>query len=154
GATAFTDVEVGVSVCQRGVFASAVSQALVARWVDASNWLEAVIDGAAHEFRLAVIVAGVRTTLKAQAFTPDVVTPGVYGLRIVCFASGRVIASLLDSNGGTLQALDTFHSSLAPGGALASGKPGFRDANASAGASTRSYDNFYVASPSQEPIAL
>jgi hypothetical protein len=155
GATNFTDTEVGVD-CQVGVSAFTWNVTLrasaIARWVDASNRLTATFQGSS--LILQATVAGVVVSSNSVAGVGS--RAGVwYTLRIVAFASGVAIATLVERSSGAILATTRIqHTSLATGGALATGKPGFADQNTSSLTSTRYYDNFYAATPAAEPVAI
>lgn len=150
GATNYTDVEVGVDTYAT-VRAGGVYSGAVARWVDSSNYLYAGITSTNYLFVQAVVAAA----SVANGFVfPGVASAVWHTIRLVAFASGRAIVMLLDSGGGIIDTTEIQHSSLATGGALATGKPGFFDANLAATASTRYYDNFYVATPTAEPVVV
>jgi hypothetical protein len=126
---------------------------VVARWVDASNylsatWMDFVGDGT---FRLGVTITGSLVAAQTVAVRPAI--NAWYTLRVIAFASGTAIGMMLDSAGGILASLRLSHASLVTGGTLDDGKPGFYDYNSVASAKTRYFDNFYVATPPAEPIA-
>jgi hypothetical protein len=78
-----------------------------------------------------------------------------YSLRLVVFVSGLGIAQLLSSNEAVVTSAMFNDSSLATGGTLQTGKPGFRDESTSTTpVITRYYDNFYVATPAAEPVVV
>lgn len=148
GSTNYTDQEVGVDV---EVTAGLAEPWLLARYVDASNFMAADLRYSNPAWRVFVYVAGVTTVLGeiplTLAYTP-------YRMRLVVLSTGRLVATLLSAAGTTVAEIRAYHSSLATGGALASGKPGFADQNGNSAASTRYYDNFYAATPPTQPIVV
>lgn len=149
GSSTFTDMETGVRIYLSAVGASEWQGAAVARWVDSSNWAEAVLDPSTNKFSIAVIIAGTRTTLASATVSTWAVW---YQVRLACFVSGRIFGLLQDANGNTIKTLSGFHTSLATSGTLASGKPGFRDSTTGGGVA-RYYDNFYEATPNPADAA-
>lgn len=156
GSTDYTNVETQVTVWRSG---GSPEMRVIARYVDASNHLAATLVVGDPSFRLSMTVAGVTTVLAES----DVATIGgigagsttaFYRIRLLAYASGTVIATLLDVNGAVLAQLFGRHASLATGGALATGKPGFADYNPLSTGSPRYYDDFYAATPAAEAIAL
>jgi hypothetical protein len=121
-----------------GASAGALSQGLVARYVDSTHFVAAVIVSASPTPAIYVIRqngAGSPTTLyfgAAPLYPADLAFAIDANGNYVVYSNGAAIAS-------------GYHSSLATGGALASGKVGIVDAYTSATAYTRSYDNFYAA---------
>lgn len=151
GATNYTNVEVGVQtlyVTQAGL---TFTQAVVARWVDASNYVEMSISSPgtanASTVQVAKVVAGARTVLASTTFT---YTTAVI-LRIVVLAGGVVVGTVLSQTGATIASLSSSDTTLTTGGTLATGKPGIRDFSAGGGAPVRTYDNFYAAIPPVDP---
>ena len=147
GTTNYTNVEAGVSVysTRNDVGASA---AAIARWTDSSNYLRGSIDNWG-QLRLAMLVGGVTWILTEVPIAVNAFA--WYQLRLVAFAGGFAVLSLLNESGITLAEVSAWDSVLATGGTLATGKPGFADSNAAI-ANTRYYDNFYVATPAGEGI--
>lgn len=150
GATSYTDVEVGLDMLASPRVVG-LTTSVIARWVDSSNYVHAGITGL-DVFYVSSTVAG--AVVANRSVTLGIASITWHEVRLLAFASGRAIALLLDSAGGVLATTEIQHSSIATGGALATGKPGFRDTNAVSTASGRYYDNFYVATPAAEPIAV
>jgi len=149
GSTNYTNVEVA-SWIQR--HAALSTMGVVARFVDINNLLVAYNNGGST-FVLRQIVAGTVTTLGIV----NISTPAFAWLeiRLVAFASGRILAVLKYGNGGDIAMIEATSTAVATGGALATGKPGIMDQALSATApGSRYYDNFYVATPSAEPVAI
>ncbi len=161
GATAYTDSEVAVLIQTQATTTTA--QGLIARWVDASNHLRGYIYQEKNTttgiigtyLRLVQVVAGVATTLvSAVVPTLPLSTSGAV-LRLIVYASGTAILQAVDTfQTATLGLAVSSSSALATGGTLASGKPGIYDYNPSAVAASRFYDNFTLATPVAEPIAI
>jgi hypothetical protein len=123
---------------------------VIARWVDASNHVAVIVNGA-EGWSVQKVVAGTTTTLTSGTFSPVAAT--WYEMRVVIHASGAGYAWLLDSNGAAIQSCGFSDAVLATGGTLDDGKPGIVDSNTSSDAITRHYDNFYAATPAAEPMA-
>lgn len=151
GATSYTDVEVGIKTLASTRAVTGLVTAVIARWVDSSNYLYAGISGT-NTFLIVSTVAG--AVVSSRTVTVSVDSQAWYEIRLVAFTSGRAVALLLDGSGGILGTTEIQHSSIATGGALATGKPGFRDINPIATATSRYYDDFYVSTPTAEPIAV
>lgn len=153
GATSFTDVDVGATIRVAG---NTIRAGLVARWVDASNFLSCYLRrnqfDSGGAFTLVKVVAGVETVLGTVAINVATLTP--YKMRIVCYASGQVIATLVDSGGAEIASLSASDAVLATAGALQTGKPGIADRASASTAFARYYDDFYVATPPAEQVAI
>lgn len=157
GTTAYTDTAVAVSIFYNGTLSGDFEQAVVARWVDSSNYLRLVMPmGAAFVAsppRLEQVVAGVATTLSTAAAALPVST--TYRLALLAYASGGVIGLVMTSDGRILQLLTASSTAVATGGALASGKPGIRDRSTSAVSSpSRPYTAFTASAPAPELVVL
>lgn len=152
GSTTYIDTEVGADVYTDVDGAvEPVSMAVTARWVDANNYVSLGLENTL--LNLAIIVAG----SPLVSIASDIGGPANnwYQLRLVVYASGRAHGTLLNAAGAELGTLSATHSSLATGGALDDGKVGLADANTGTIVGiTRYYDNFYVATPTADPIAL
>jgi hypothetical protein len=149
GSTNYIDSEVGLSHYR--TLAYYYDSAVIARWVDSSNYLRFKLGIFGIDLR--ALVAGSVVASSTASFMPQAAT--WYGLRVVVFASGTAFGTLLDATGSPIQTLRIQHSSLATGGALATGKPGFSDQSILGGlANSRYYDNFYGATPAAEPLVL
>lgn len=154
GSTNYTNTEVGVN-WRAGTaygFDTAVYKGVIARWVDSSNYLVArVLTNTA--FSVSAIVAG--AIVSTAEVTGLALTANTwYRLRVIAFTTGTAFADLLDASGAILRSLTIQHSSLATGGALATGKPGIFDQHNSVVPRSRLYDAFYASTPAVEPIAL
>lgn len=145
GATNYTNTEAGVQIREANIVASS-TQEVIARWVDSNNY--ARLSAAGSFLRLEVVVAGATTSLQVESQNRS--WSAAFQLRLVIFATGVAIGTLLDANGAVLKTLRGQHAALATGGVLATGKPGFADDGFNATA--RYYDNFYHATPAAEPI--
>lgn len=149
GTTSYTDVEVGVDVYNDSQ-GSGGECSCIARWTDASNHLAALLyfapTGSTPSAGLLLhkVVGGTSIRLGADLFP---IQPGTwYRIRIIVYASGRVIATVSSRNETVIARVENQHADLATGGTLATGKFGFRDASHSV-ASTRYFDTFYAAAP-------
>lgn len=157
GTTNFTDVIVQADVKAWGLpgLTAAMRQCVLARYVDASNWLVAGLT-TDHNNSVAYLV------VKNVAGTPTVLAQGPSGLkglnagyvitvRLSVDASGRWFLWLAnrDSDLGTpvISGVDPV---LATGGALATGKPGLYDEYTHTAVFSRTYDRFWVAVPSRD----
>lgn len=141
-----TDQEVGVDV---EVTAGLPETWLIARYVNATNFVAADLRYGNSAWRLFAYVGGVTTVLGEIPLTLSYTT---YKLRLIVRASGHLIATLMNAAGAPVSEIRAYHSSLATGGALVSGRPGIADQNTNSAPSTRYYDNFYAATPASEPI--
>jgi hypothetical protein len=167
GTAVFTDTEIASTTAissPREV--SSWDAGVIARWVDSSNYLAAYIrynDLASPavntgSFEVEQIVAGVTTSLASIPLINGTYGTANLKTRLIVYASGTFYAQLLAFNTGTeIVAAAGSSAALATGGALDDGKPGLLDRaiNTSAvTAATRYYDDFQVATPKPEPIAL
>ncbi len=152
GAAAATTQLVEISF-KRSNHDSGVYHGLYARWADASNWFKAQISSNATShlasLRLYYNVAGSVATLPGPQTFPELAINTWYRLSMLVTADGQVFVWLYQPGG---ERGDPIHqvqlSQLATGGALASGKPGFYDAQTSTAADrTRSYDDFLASTP-------
>lgn len=125
----------------------------IARYVDASNYLWAQLHWDTFWFVIYQSVAGTVTQLNAVN-VPGIAVNTVYQIRLIAYATGYVIAQLVSDNGTVLGQIGASSSAVVTGGALATGKPGIRDQNASATAATRIYGGLFAATPAAEPVAI
>lgn len=163
GSTNYTNTEVGIDVWRAGSVAFGGSkQGVIARWTDSSNHIMAglIQTGITPNTSWFVIYRFTTAGGGPVAIGPIVVLTGLttfgswYRIRLIIFASGRAIATLMDTDNNQIAEVIGYDSNLATGGTLATGKPGFTDYAGSASASTRYYDNFYAATPAAEPMVL
>jgi hypothetical protein len=151
GATNFTDIEVGVDIRFTAAFLS-LGIGVFARWVDASNFVAFGNFVGADSPGIYVYVAG---ALSARYDFQTRISINTWArLRLVVYATGIARALLLDENDAIVEDGALSHSTLATGGTLATGRPGFIDTNGGATAVTRYYDNFYAATPTAEPVVM
>ena len=150
GTATFTDCEVGADVWS-GLVAR---QALIARWTDSSNYVRFRFSsftdfgvGFTLEVALEYVSSGTVTTVATEATTAG--SLGWFRLRLIAFASTRVIAWLLDANGNTLLEVDGF----LPSGTLTSGNAGIADEGLS-GSSARYYDDVTIGVPTSEQVII
>jgi hypothetical protein len=158
GATNYTNVDAVVKVRVTTTVAGGASsmwQGVIARWVDANNYLAAFLVRRAPggllpmtSFIVQKRVAGVETQLSRIDIEPGINLS--IGTRIVAYTTGRWVAQLLDHYDNLLAEDSGFDPVLATAGALATGKPGFLDLNGTADSIFREYDNFFVATPDPE----
>lgn len=156
GSTNYTDVQVDARV-RMSAIAFKAEQSLVVRWTDVNNHLRFTVpEGLTlRNAKLEQVVAGSVTVL-AQV-SPDGLrnSSTSYRMRMLAFASGRVIGQFLSDAGAVLFQLDAISSAVATGGTLATGKPGLMDLNWAAGGPANRYvTDFNVSTPAAEPIAI
>jgi hypothetical protein len=162
GSTNRTDTEVGVRAYATGwhqlTTGSGVSAGAIARYTNASNQLQAVVSAYTggiinlNKLLIQQTLGGSLTTLASTVYTPP--DAAWITVRLVVYASGRVLAWVLDANGAISAFCQGASADLATGGTLATGLQGFMDANPGSLHSTRYYDSFYVATPAAEPIVV
>lgn len=146
GSTSYTDQEVGVTV---DATAGIPEAWLIARYVDPTHFLLVGLQYGVQRLRVALVNGGtsqIATVPWARKYN------AAHQMRVIVYASGQLVASLLDANGANVTEIRSYHAALATGGALASGKPGFADQNSNSAASTRYYDDFYAGTPAPESI--
>jgi hypothetical protein len=163
GTTSFTNAEASVDFSiDTGVPAAAgssgvawVTQGVIARWVDANNFLSATVMRSSGYATIAPSV-----TLQIQAgstLIASVALPTSLALatriRLLVYTSGLAIAQLVDSASGVLLAQASGTSTLlATGGTLAAGRSGIIDTNFQySSPPSRHYDNFTAAVPDAFP---
>lgn len=151
GATNYTDIEVGCDV-QFSVFQSAIALLVAARWVDASNWVGYGMTTGSDTAGIYVYVAGALVARADGVAVTDVNTWA--RLRLIVYASGVAIGTLLDTNNSVIETVTLTSTVLATGGTLATGRPGFLDHSLEPSVITRYYDNFYMATPTPEPVVV
>ena len=157
GATNYTDIDVGVDVSVNGGLSASTAPegGVVARWVDASNFIRAKIAGSnitlTYSFVVETVIGGVTTTI---ATIPAPTFPA-WRTRLIIYANGRFRAELSGPGGALLRILEGINTALATGGTLATGKPGFFDRHTGTAAGLgRFYDNYAQGTPSTEPMAV
>jgi hypothetical protein len=151
GPTNYTDIEVGVDIRFTAELLS-VGLGAFARWVDVSNFVVFGNFVGADTPGIYVYVAG---AISARYDFQTVVAVNTWArLRLIVYATGVARAMLLDTNDAIIEEGALSSSVLATGGTLATGRPGFVDTNVGATAVTRYYDNFYMATPTAEPIVV
>jgi hypothetical protein len=164
GSTNYTDTEVSADIYVASGLSAVGSMSLgvIARWVDSSNYLRATwtvssqFGSYTHTLSLVSVIAGAATSL-ASATLPYVSSPSITPvnarLRLIVYATGRIIAQAL-AGSALIASTEAQTSSLATGGALDDGKPGLYDIHTSTATPDRYYDDFSVATPSAEPIVV
>lgn len=151
GSAALTDTDISIDY-----YASANTSVgfawggVIARYVDASNFLRAYITVGMANLLIVKRVAAGETSLVAIS-VPLIQPTTWYTVRVVVMSSGVGYATVSTTAGGLLLGrADFFDATLATGGALDDGKPGFFDFNTGTTAVTRYYDNFVAATPAAE----
>jgi hypothetical protein len=138
-----SDVLVGVDLKTSALGVGSNFFGVILRWVDASNHLQAVWQPF-NNGRVSMLktVAGVQTVIADQLGLP-VVASTFYSLVAYADYAGRW-ALFFDGQGETPTApiFSGQDTALATGGALATGRVGIVDANPTAFAATRNFDNF------------
>jgi hypothetical protein len=147
------DIKRNVAVPASG----ALFQAVIARWVNSTNYaLAYVFPGSSPNFAngttlnwLVNVNNQVSTNFVDVQDQPDVWRT----LKMIVDAAGRI--AIWYRPQGQVSGppdIDTAHSALATGGALASGTCGFYDANTGATSVTRNYDNFLAAALDMDAV--
>lgn len=158
-----TDTDVSVKLISGWIYpgvSTVGSGGVCARYSTLSNVLRATVDyinspGAYCNVTFALVrcVSGTWTDMaRTESFL--ITADAVYYVRLVVYATGRAIATLTDSSGGEVARLSAVHSTLATGGALASGIPGLIDYWPYVTGNTRYYDDFTVATPLPDPLVI
>jgi hypothetical protein len=157
GTTTFTDLVAQVDVKWSANVASTQWLGLVARYVDSSNYLTAIVLPQDNTTGIAVQknIAGAFTDLVYEL--PPGISPSVaqwYTVKIAADTNGNW-ALYFGERGAPLitPAFTGYDSVLATGGTLASGKTGILDGHTSSGASTRNFDNFQAWVPESRVVA-
>lgn len=150
GSTNYTNISVQTDLTRgtvSGTSSGLVYQGVFARYTDANNWLMVVMSTAyiagpsAYTVRLIKRVSGTTTTIATSTGT-------LYtGLRLIVDTNGRYAVWTNPTQPGSILLLQGSDTALATGGALATGKVGIYDADTTAIALTRSYDNFFAFVP-------
>jgi hypothetical protein len=150
GTTNYTNVEVQVTISGPTGLGGA-EQSAVARWTDANNHLRAMVS-AFETVEIQRVIGGTPVTIAGPISTGG--ASGTAMIRLIVFSTGRGIAQILNTSGAVLATLAFTDTSLATGGTLQTGKPGFADYHPASIQGTRHNDNFSVSTPAAEPIAL
>jgi hypothetical protein len=160
--SASTDTMVEVLIGRSGLPTTngdVVISGVKARYTNTTNYLRGVIRSERtlnkdlHYLQIAQIVAGTQTTLASSAFS---LLDTWYRLRLVVYATGRVMLQAMTSSGSAVVgSVEASSSVLATAGTLASGTNGLWDLAATTGtAVTRYYDDYLQATPMAEPIVI
>lgn len=149
GTSNYTDITNKARVQTTG--GGTLQMGVIARYVDSSNYAHAYINWATSALVLRVVVAGVATQLGSDV--QYLLGNAFYEVYLTIGANGRVIATLTDGATNPLQTISSFHSSLATGGALATGKVGLLDFGSTA-AGTRYYEWIFASTPPTEQVAI
>jgi hypothetical protein len=153
GATNYTDSQIDA---RARFILNNTEQALILRWVDASNFLRLKVNSATGVVTLEQVVAGTPTTLATPATgTLGTFTQLTFRFRLIAYASGLAIVTVTSDDGltsyGSAQAVST---ALATGGVLATGKPGIGSRSTSAVSSNHHWDDIAVTTPATEPMVI
>jgi hypothetical protein len=158
GSTNYTNIEVSVDVTSSrpvtisdGAGGNAwITQGVLARYVDSSNYLSAVVfrsSGYATTPPSVSLLVQTATVMIASVSLPASL-PLTTRVRLLVFASGVAVAQVLETSGAVIATCMGSSSLLATGGALATGTPGIIDTNYQfTTPPTRTYDNFVAATP-------
>jgi hypothetical protein len=153
GATSYTDTQIDVRSRIPSLTTGGLEQSVIARWTDANNHLRLIVpDPNGGSVRLEQVVASVVTVLATTTWYRASGTN--YRLRLIAFASGRVIGQVMSDSGGLLTELQVLSTVVATGGALQTGKPGLRDRSIGNMTANRYFTGFSVSTPTAEPIAI
>jgi hypothetical protein len=154
---ALTDTEVGTKMWVQNPagLANTNNQGVAARYVDTQNVLRAFFNQNTQTLSVNRLLAN---SGSAVSVSVPVVVPANWfpAIRLVVYASGRVIATLTDPGGAVIGIVDVPAGTwpeLATGGALASGKAGLYDQGVTS-SHGRYYGKFYAAIPSPEPVVV
>jgi hypothetical protein len=128
----------------------AIGYGVLARWVDASNFVVFGSLTGSDSPGIYIYVAGVSTA--RWDFTTMMADNAWSRLRFVVYPSGVATGYLLDTNNGVIETGSLTNTALATGGTLANGRPGILDWSNEPTVVTRYYDNFYFGVPAAEPI--
>jgi hypothetical protein len=151
GASNYTNTDITARI--RWTVAAGMTLSVVARWVDASNWLDLSFAPDTSVLTLNEVTSS-GSSLVFVNVSPAPVVNTYYRLRLTANADGSVIGVMTDDNGVQLAQVATTLSSAATGGALETGKPGIKDRNGSGTAATRYYDNVWVVASPPTDAAL
>lgn len=150
-----TDVQVSASTYVTAKTSGGQQQGVIARHVNATNYLTAVVEPAGDGFALDMVVAGATTRLGFASIL--ISNNSWYTVDLVAYASGQVGALLyagVGKNGAPIAGIFRQRSELATAGALAAGVVGLIDFAPSALAQIRYHDKLAASIPAAEEIAL
>jgi hypothetical protein len=147
GTTAYTDMQVGARIRFTST-AIGPTMAILARYVDSSNYIKLELVLSSSLFRIMTLVGGVAGTYSTTA--PSLSVDTYYRVSLAVYTSGVMIATLFSDSGSTLASVTASGVAVA----LASGKPGLLDKNGGVNACTRYYDNVSVTAPTSPDAAL
>lgn len=162
GATSYTDTHEFISIARSADYTgTAPNYGLIARYVDANNWLKCFwtpgVSGVGGSFSVVKRVASVNTTIATNPPETPITAALTAVLDLYVYADGTFDAYCYvngteRSNATLVCTLNGYDAVLATGGTLATGKPGFFDYHPSATATTRTYDHFYVQSAPSDAV--
>jgi hypothetical protein len=154
GTATYSSVAVSVGKAFTGFASTNAFLGALARYVDSSNYL--ALKWSANTVRIDAVVSGGTTTLDSVAW-PTAFPPFVYlRMDLVASTRGEAKAYLYDGQtGATLGSLSGWHSALASGGAIATGRVGLVDMGSSTGGGpfAQYYDEFLVWRPDLDAVA-
>lgn len=157
GATNFTNVAVQADV-KTSAYSGGLSQAVIARWTDSSNFLRAGITagrtGPLQDVFITKVVAGAATILFEHDSSLNYPVNTWTTIRLVISATGQWLLFVYPQGTTPVLVGGGADTDLATGGTLATGKPGFLDINNAATACTRNYDNFATWAPVLDAVAF
>jgi hypothetical protein len=156
GAAALAAQAVQIDFGRLGTTDGILRAGVVARWVDASNYLIATVDVQRGFFEASVVVAGAATQIASGSLFDSLApteTPA-YTWRMAVGPSGAM-AIWFGPRGSDPKLIATgADTALATGGALASGKPGFYDQSDASVFLIRMYDNFLASGAVFDAVAF
>jgi hypothetical protein len=154
GSATFTDMAVSAMLRIEGQNTDATNVGILARYVDNSNFLRAVLQGgSSNSIRIEERIAGTTTTLKTIAVPYSVGT--WYRLELIAYGTGKVIAQLRTQTGALINSITASSAAAATGGALDDGKGGLSDQLTGAVTTTsRYFDDFAVSTIPAEAVVM
>lgn len=158
GTTNYTNILVQAGLRASAGYGSNCQHGLIARYVDTNNWLMAGLNSSAGADTVSVFVrkrvAGTVTSLYQQQLYGFDMVSGYVSIRVLADTSGRwFLWVYVGNNAPSAPAAYGYDATLATGGALATGKVGMYDVNASSKAFTRYIAGFMAAVPA-DPAAI
>lgn len=163
GTAAYQNVESSTLVFAEGTELGSndrVSQGVVARYVDASNylrlyWSQILRSNTGRDLGTSLIleqVVGGSVTKLAETGTSD--TRQWFRVRLWAYDSGRIVGKLMSGEGVELARVEASSASAATSGPLASGKAGIYDMSTVTGGMSRYYDEPSIATLAPENAVL
>jgi hypothetical protein len=154
GSTNYTDVAASVRAQYTTVGSGIVTQGLILRWTDSSNYIRVSFlhTTTTHTLIINELVAGVSTTVATSSAWPaGLAAAGAFWeIRCSASSSGLMRAEVISlgssgapATGTAVLSVSGQTSTAATGGTLATGKPGIIDINTGS-AARRDFDDLYV----------